>query len=174
MIRKAQGTISDPEKTVKDIELLGKKYNVLIELVDAELIYSEPHVISAIEHAIRSFQHNDNATSTLQLELLLYLAGERQIHKAIKKVGVTPDTNDFVIIIVAEINAFKGFNGKLSNTIMDSVLKTTRLKQNNNDITGSQTTLRKFGITQKEIDTVTTDNYEGLILEKIAMVDIIK
>ncbi len=57
---------------------------------------------------------------------------------------------------------------------MDSVLKTTQLKQNNDEISGNQTTLRKFGFSQKEIDTVNADHYEGLILEKIAMVDIIK
>ncbi len=174
MITKAQGKISDPEKTVKDLEILGKKNKVLIQIIDAESIYSKLHVISSIEHAIRSFHHNDNATSTLQLELLLYLAGERQIHKAIKKVGVNQHSTDFIIIIVGEIKAFKDCNGKLSNTLMDSVLKTIHLKQNDDEISGNQTTLKKFGITQKEIDTVTADKYEGLILEKIAMVDIKK
>ena len=170
----ATGSITDIEKIVNDIDALGKKYKVLIQVVNGDLIFSKLHIISAMEHAIRSFQHNQNATSTLNLELLLYIAGERQIHKAIKKVGITYKTTNFLIIITSEIKGFKGYDGKLSNTIRDSVLTTTQLTQINSDITGNRATLKKFGISDKELNTVRSEQYEGLILEKIAMVDLIK
>jgi KEOPS complex subunit Cgi121 len=159
---------------VKEIDTLGKTHKIMIQLINADLIFSKLHVISAVEHALRSFDHKDNATSSLNLELLLYLAGERQIHKAIKKVGITTHTTNFVIIIVSDIHNSNKYDGKLSNTISDSVLETTQLKQINVDISGDRSTLSRFGISDEDIDTIKPDQYEGLILEKIALVDIIK
>ena len=173
-IQPVKGTISNVESMINTLEELGKKNKLMIQIVKADLIFSKLHIISALEHAIRSFKHDDNATSELGLELLLYLAGERQIHKAITKVGITDITNDFIIIFLSDLKEIKEYNGKLSNTIIDSVLEITKLSQKNDEISGDKNTLIQLGITLKEIDAVNKDQYEKLILEKIAMVDIIK
>ena len=170
----ATGKITNIDHVVNDLNELGRKTNVMIQLFNADLIFSKLHVVSAVEHAIRSFQQNQNATSTLALEVLLYIAGVRQIHKAIKKVGITNTIKEFIIVIAGGIKGVPGFDGKLSNTLIDSVLTTTQLTQKNTEITGNLSTLKKFGISNDEIKMVDPAQYEGLILEKIAMVDIIK
>ena len=170
----ARGRITDIDKIVKDLDRLGRKFKVMIQLFNYDLIFSKLHVVSAVEHAVRSFQQNQNATSTLSLEVLLYIAGERQIHKAIKKVGITDKINDSIIVIAGDIKDISGYDGKLSNTLIDSVLATTQLTQMDTEFSGNQSTLKKFGISDVEINTTDPSHYEGLILEKIALVDIIK
>ena len=174
LIQPVSGKIIAIDKTVSTLEQLGKEHRVLIQLVNAEVIFSSLHIHSAIEHAIRSFVQGLAITSSLNLELLLYIAGERQIHRALKKVGITKQTTDFVIIIVDEINTIEGYDGKFSTNLLDLTLKITQLKKNNHMIQGNQNTLKKFGITQKEINAIDPQQYEGLILEKVAMVDVIK
>ena len=82
--------------------------------------------------------------------------------------------NEFIIVIAGGIKDIPCYDGKLSNTLIDSVLATTQLTQGDTEISGNQSTLKKFGISDGEINTTDPSHYESLILEKIALVDIIK
>jgi tRNA threonylcarbamoyladenosine modification (KEOPS) complex Cgi121 subunit len=54
------------------------------------------------------------------------------------------------------------------------MLKLLSLDRNDAIIEGDKIVLKRFGIDENEIKTVPDDKYGDLILEKIAMVDIIK
>ncbi len=82
------GAITNVESFVQQLGVFSTQEHVVIQAFDARVIYGEDHVISAVNHAKRAFRQGTNATNTLALEILLYAAGERQIQKAIKKMGV--------------------------------------------------------------------------------------
>jgi len=167
----AKGNIQDIDLFLKEILTLSKKYKITIQAVDAELIYGKNHLISASKHAQRAFEQRKNLTNSLAMEILLYASGEKQIQKAIKKMGVKEGSGN-IAFIFDETQGEK--NGKISDKIIDEILDTLDLIKDNKVLEGDRDTLRKFGITQKELKTVPENKYGDLILEKVAMVDIIK
>jgi KEOPS complex subunit Cgi121 len=54
-------------------------------LMDPGYICGRDHVLSAVMHAERAFEHGTNRSKALLTETLLYAAGERQISKALAK-----------------------------------------------------------------------------------------
>ncbi len=173
-IVRTTGIISDVSIVMEQLQKLSKSHNVLIQLVKADIIFSHLHIISAVEHAVRSFEQGHNATGSLDLEMLLYLSGERQIHKAITKVGISNEDENHVLIIVGELQNNKDYSGKITPSIIEKICAKTHISRSKKDIKGSLITLQQFGITNNELQTLKPTQYEGLILEKVAMVDLIK
>jgi len=162
----AKGNIKDIDVFLKQIQSFAKKNNVVIQVFDADVIYGKNHLVSAAEHSIRAFERKTNTTNSLDKEILLYAAGERQLKLAIPKMGVKKDRKNIAFVLVN--------NKKSYATLTDELLKILDLKRDEKVLEGNQEKLRKFGITEKELKTVTKAKYGDLILEKVAMVDIIK
>ena len=130
------------------------------------MIFGERHLISAIEHAKRSIDRKTNTTKSLEMEILLYASGERQLKLAIPKMGVKKGTANIAFVFIKD--------SKITDQMINELLKQLSLIQDDKVIEGDENTLKKFGITENETGTVTKDKYGNLILEKVAMVDIIK
>ena len=77
-------------------------------------------------------------------------------------------------VAFALIDDIKDAKGKISDQLTDELIKLVSLKRDDKVLDGNEDTLRKFGISENEINTVTKAKYGDLILEKVAMVDIIK
>lgn len=163
----AYGTISDASKIFKEIDNLSKNNNALIQMVNADVIFGKDHIISAMFHTQRCFANKTNSLDDASLELLLYLSGERQISKAISKIGITNQTTKFAIIVSSE----KQNNDEI---IVHTLLSQFNLCRDDTVLEGDSTTLKQFGLSKQEISTVSKQLYGDLILEKVALVDIIK
>ncbi|MBU1941821.1 MAG: hypothetical protein KKC68_08615, partial [Candidatus Thermoplasmatota archaeon] len=161
------GIISNVSTVMEQLQKLGKLHQVLIQLVKADIIFSNLHVISAVEHAVRSFERGLNATGSLDLEVLLYLAGERQIHKAIAKAGIRKGDTEHVLIIVGDLQNCMGYFGGIAPSLVESIYSVTQITHSRDDIVGGLETLKRFGITNKELQTLKPSQYEGFILEKV-------
>ena len=101
-------------------------------------------------------------------EGLLFDCGEgtqRQLKIAIPKMGVKKGNANIAFVFTA---------GKVSDQMISNILGQLSLVRDDNVIDGDIDTLKKFGISENEINTVTKAKYGDLILEKVAMVDIIK
>jgi len=164
----AKGKIKNIDDFLEKICCFAKKNNLIIQAFDAELVFSKNHIFSAVEHAFRSFSRKTNTTNSLEKEILLYLSGERQLKIAIPKVGVKLRNEKIVFILV------NNKNSPIPNNVIKDFLETLYLDRDDKVIQGNENTLRRFGIKENEIKTVTKTKYEDLILEKVAMVDIIK
>ena len=143
---------------------MSEEYNIVIQVFDADLVFGKNHLISASEHATRAFERGKNSTNSLAMEILLYASGERQIQKSIQKLGVKKGKTKIAFV----------FDGKISDENIDNALGSLDLSRDDKVLEGDINTLRKFGITQQELITVPEDKHGDLILEKIAMVDVIK
>ena len=159
----AVGDIKDLDKFLEQISDFALKNKNIIQVFNAELIYGKDHLISAVEHAKRAMQRKTNTTNSLEMEMLLYASGERQLKLAIPKMGVKEGKSKIAFVLLAE------------NDISEKqLMETLSLKRDDKVLEGNPDTLKKFGINKHEIDTVNKDKYGNLILEKVAMVDIIK
>jgi KEOPS complex subunit Cgi121 len=166
----AEGGIESVESFIKKLSNLSTKHRVVIQALDAEMIYGRNHLLSAAEHAIRSFREGRNVTKSLALEILLYAGGVRQIEEAVSKMGVKRGSRGVSIVVVHSLPDL-GIDGNIS---IDKLLEELGLRLNNELLKGNERKIRNFGISEEELSTVGKDKYEDLILEKVAMVDVIK
>jgi len=162
----AEGKISNIDSFLKKIKEFSKEKNILIQSFDAELIYDKNHLISAYKHAKRAFENKTNTCNSLEMEILLYASGERQLKIAIPKIGVKKGNTSIVFIMINKEDEI--------DKIVDPFLELFDLKRSDNLLKGNINTLKKLGFKDSEIRTVSKDKYSDLVLEKVAMVDIIK
>jgi KEOPS complex subunit Cgi121 len=168
----ARGTISDVDEFLRRLLEVATEERLVIQVVNAEVVYGEEHLLSAAEHALRSFAQGTNATNSLALEILLYAAGERQITKAIKKMGVGRGRQKLAFILLDPDNRRK--TRQAYDHSVEKLSSMFHLKPDDGVLQGTIDTLRRFGITDLELQTVPQEKYGDLILERVAMVDVLK
>jgi len=161
------GKISDLEDFLRKIRDFEREKNVKIQCFNSDMIYGKKHLISASEKAIRSFENKSNSTDSIQMEILLYASGEKQLKHAIPKMGIKKGNSNITILIIYEKN-------KDIKIIVKEIIDYLNLKRNDDLLNGDIDVLKRFGFKKSEIETVSKNKYEDLILEKVAMVDIIK
>ena len=167
----ARGNIKDVDKFLKQVRSFAHDHKIIIQAFNADLIYGEKHIISAVEHAVRAMNQKTNTTNSLEMEILLYASGERQLKLAIPKMGVKKGKSNIVFVLISDI---KDPKSRISDKTIDELLELLSLDRDDEVIEGDENTLKKFGISENQMKTVTKAKYGDLILEKVAMVDIIK
>jgi len=110
------------------------------------------HVESAAMHASRSFANGTNRSKTFVTEFLLYMAGERQISKALAK--MTPKDGDGIVAVV--------FNNRYDLSCFEKYRDDTLIE-------GTEEKAKLLGWDGKE-----RISYEDLALEMVAFADILK
>jgi KEOPS complex subunit Cgi121 len=154
----ARGPVAKPESLIDALRSLDGGEGAVL---DADMVCGADHLRSAAMHALRAFGRGDNASSTLAMETLLYASGERQITKAMKKVGLRPGAERVALVLfdVEDVGA---------------VLCALELRRDDAVLEPSLEKARRFGITEQELRAVTHDKYQELVLERVAFVDLSK
>lgn len=163
----AKGNIKDVDSFLKQVGSFVRSHNVIVQVFDADVIYGKNHLVSAFEHAKRAMDEKTNTTNSLEMEILLYASGERQLKLAIPKMGIKKGDSAIAFIFVNE-------DEETPDQVSSELLRSLSLVRDDKVLEGDKDTLKKFGINEQEIKTVTKAKYGDLILEKVAMVDIIK
>ena len=164
----AKGKINDVDDFLEKVSFFAKKNNITIQSFDADFIFGKNHIISAVEHAFRAMDAKTNTTNSIEKEILLYASGERQLKLAIPKIGVKKGNVKIAFVLLENTKKI------ISNHIAHDLLKLLSLTRDDKVLEGDINTLKRFGIKENEIKTVMKSRYEDLILEKVALVDIIK
>lgn len=165
----ARGNLRDVAGFLARVQEAAARHHVVIQVMDASLVYGRLHLLSAYDHAVRSFAEGTNATGSVGLETLLYASGESQIQKALGKMGVKPGTTAFAIVVGTEGKGSKNFDAVFSD-----FSSATGLSRDDAVLEGDRETLQRFGISDQEIATVAPSLYGDLVLERVAMVDVLK
>jgi tRNA threonylcarbamoyladenosine modification (KEOPS) complex Cgi121 subunit len=63
---------------------------------------------------------------------------------------------------------------KTYDAVVDKLLRTFHLTSDDKVLEGDKDTLKRFGITDQELRILPESKYNDLILEKVALVDVIK
>lgn len=127
-----------------------------VVVMRAAAVMGREHLLSAISHARRAFSRGGNSARTLGVEVLLYLSGERQISHALSQCGVAPGEKDFVILAIDSDG--EAALAKLGWKRDDSLLDLDEEKESR---------------LQAEFPHLALPS-QGLALEKVAMLEIIK
>lgn len=154
-------------------EAKEKAGNLEFQIFDADTIAGREHLEYAALNALNAFQNGTNLSRSLPVEVILYASGQRQIGKAFKTLGVTPQTRNLALLVLTEQkdkaekflkNIQKIVNGKINNNIIENFPKSKLEK------------LRKFfNISNLEIETLKTSKTKiettilNLIIEKMAL-----
>ncbi|MFX0151065.1 MAG: KEOPS complex subunit Cgi121 [Candidatus Hodarchaeota archaeon] len=75
---------------------------IAAQLLDNRFVWGRQHLFSAIWHAYNAEKNDRMISKTLSMEILLYTAGQRQIKKAIKLLGVKNNTKDVLGILIGD------------------------------------------------------------------------
>ena len=133
----------------------------LLQLIDAEKVLGTEHIQSAIEHAIRAFERQDNISANLAMEILIYTAGKPQIKTALEEIGIKVGCEKMAIIADDKIE-------------LEGLLAHLNLKRDDGVLEFKESKLREFGISESEIMACDKKKIKDLILERVAMVDVRK
>ncbi len=163
MIRILEGTIfiDNMEDFLDRIKKISKEKNITIQALNADKLAGEEHIRFAVEKAMNSFKAGTNIANDLAKEIMLYASGTRQISKAMR-LGIHKGKNNIALVAVGEEPDLSAFN----ELKPEHVLEYNESKR--------EAIMKVFNITREEIEAVGEEKIPELVLERVALVDLIK
>lgn len=142
---------------------------VEVQFFEADLIATQEHLYFTVLNALQAFRCKTNKSKSVAMETMLYASAQRQIQKAIDRVGIKPETKNMAVVIVggdpmcveAMLNELTACIGSEPD---DSVLKLTKRKQ--------EKIAKAFQISSEELKTQTSPAEEALVnlvIENVAL-----
>ena len=125
-----------------------------VQLFRADRVFGRLHVEAAVEHAQRAFDQGRNRSKHLGTEIMLYCAAERQIKNSIELLGIKPDSEEMVLLI-------------LGNLDENEILQTMGLEKADEVLDGEKD-FAAYGITEGQV-ALMDGRVQDLILEKMAL-----
>ena len=169
-------TITSVSEFLAVLKAIAEQYAVTIQALDTDLVVSEAHLHTAVEKALRAVKKGTNITSELGMEILVYAAGKRQIGRALA-MGVTEGEKRVACVIVApapetDLNAVVAAL-KVSTGLSEEpcALQPSEFEH---DVSKRARLKRFFGITDSELRAVGAEKLEQLVLERVALLDVLK
>lgn len=149
------------QEVVSLVRGFAEEYVVEIQPLDPAMVFGRDHLISAVEHALRAKGEGRATSRTLAGEVLLYASGERQVGDALAKVGLKGRVEAAALVVLGSSPTGE-LLGRLGWARDDGLLLAE----------GKDPTA--FGLTGEELSTVAPGAAADLILERVALVDLMK
>lgn len=98
--------VSGFSKVVEDVPALVERINSLtnnscvIQLLNADCIAGEEHILHAAQQAIYAFKRGENIANDLGLEICVRASAQRQISKALQILGLKEGSNNICAVTV--------------------------------------------------------------------------
>jgi len=162
---------------IKDLEEFLTKIrkkkgsNVETQFFDAKYVATWQHLYFAVLNALTAFKNNRNISKSLAIETMLYASTQRQIRKAMERLGIKPETSEIAVLIIGENSeTVKSTLSMISANAMaqhdDTVLELSEEKK--------RIIQKAFGISDSELKTVVKkDGLEealtDLVIERMAL-----
>lgn len=166
--RKAK--IEDVEEFLKIIRK-EKPPNVEVQFFDAEFVATWQHLYFAALNALTAFKNEDNISKSMAMESMLYASAQRQIRKAMKLLGIKPDSSEIAVLVI-------GDDPQSAKSALSLVLKQIKGERDDTVLKLSKekaTTIRKiFAISDVELKTVMEKNglekaLTDIVIERMAL-----
>ena len=150
--------VPDIVRTIREISAGSEG---LVSLFDARGIAGERHLYSAWAHLGRSRGRGETRLRDRGAELALFVAGDDQLPRALAKVGVSDGTEEFVLVAERPQEP-------------DALLARFDLVPDPSVYPRApdETTLDRLGIEPAERATLPRSAWEGLVLERVALVEL--
>ncbi|MCI4331630.1 MAG: hypothetical protein L3K19_07280 [Thermoplasmata archaeon] len=133
----------------------------LLAVYDARAIAGERHLLSAWAHLGRSRARGEARLRDRGAEFALFVAGDDQLPRALEKVGVTEATEQFVVVAERP----RDLDGAIASfgLVADPSAYPRPV---------TEALLDRLGISAADRSVVPVDGWEGLVLERVAMVEL--
>ncbi len=162
--------IKDTEEFIKKIRE-EKPSNVEVQFFDAKFVATWQHLYFAALNTLTALKNKKNLSKSAAMETMLYASAQRQIRKAIKLLGINPDSSEMAVLIIGE----KPEKARSALTIVskycnvqrdDTVLELSKEK--------AIVIQKEFGISDVELETIMIkDDLEkalvDLVIERMAL-----
>jgi len=178
------------DKLVTELLAREKKFKPksTIMLIDAYAIAGMHHLKACILNSLKGIVQKNNISKSLNVEILLYLSGYRQISKAIERIGLSKITQIIVCVQITKKELFEN----TSNNIFDFMhffsennidIKQFEKDTNSLSVLNPKTIMKNLEITEENIDTIIEGKkdkvsrecaLELLAIEKSALLNLIK
>jgi tRNA threonylcarbamoyladenosine modification (KEOPS) complex Cgi121 subunit len=158
--RTAAGSPST-ETLVRTLRALAKESEALVGLFDARSIAGERHLLSAWAHLGRSRGRGESRLRERGAEYALYVAGDDQLPRALAKVGVSDASLQMVVVAERPVDP-AGLVTRFGLEPDPSAFPRPVDAE----------TLERLGIEPAERSAVPESAWEGLVLERVALVDL--
>jgi len=159
--RRARPGAPATSEIVRTLREVAKESPALVALFDARAVAGERHLLSAWAHLGRARGRGETRLRDRGAEFALFVAGDDQLPRALAKVGVSDSTEQFVLVserphdpvsllprfeLVADPSAYP-------RPVDEAVLD-------------------RLGIEPAERSAVPRSGWEGLVLERVALLDL--
>ncbi len=158
--------VSSVESFLQILHDIAEQYNVTIVCLNRNAMAGRKHVISALSHAIRSFQEKNNIARTLEVEVLLYAAGTRQT-SCTKPFGIQTGSNEaYLCMYPKNEEAVRALTPHMQDKEDEDWDCIPEEKM--------QILQELFSIPDEELQTVGNDRIQELVCERVALLEVFK
>ncbi len=136
--------------------------NCSVVFVDANYVVDREHVEFAVKKAIKAWEEGRRVAKSLEMEILLYCAGRRQISEAIE-MGLKEGKNEVVAVVLDEkcLDRLRELGFEEKPVLKLDEGKVERLK-------------RFFGISDEELEIAGKEKLPLLVRERTVLFDVFK
>ena len=154
---------------LKELASISSLHNTIVQAMDADKIAGEEHIAFAVEKALRAVETGSNVARDTGVEIMRYASGKRQIEEAFS-MGVHEGDMNVVFVILCEPENTEN----IENTIHDLRNLINEKPVVDYSESKNETLASQFSITGQEIKATGKDSIPLLVLERVALVDIMK
>jgi len=146
---------------IQTLRTLAQESPALVALFDARAVAGERHLLSAWAHLGRARSRGEGRLRDRGAEFALYVAGDDQLPRALAKVGVSDTTERFVLVAEKPLDPA-------------ALLPRFELESDPSayPLPIDEVLLDRLGIGEAERQAVPRTGWEGLVLERVALLDL--
>jgi len=159
--RRAHPPAPSTASIIGTLRELAQSSPALVALFDARAVAGERHLLSAWAHLGRARSRGEGRLRDRGAEFALYVAGDDQLPRALAKVGVTDSTEQFVLV------AEKPHDPASLLSRFDLAADPGAYPR-----PVDAAMLDRLGIEAAERQSVPESGWEGLVLERVALLDL--
>ena len=159
--------VEDLQEFLGEIRSLAASNEVIIQAMDASKLGGISHIDLAMRKAMRAFEEQQNVARDLGVEMMRYASGKRQIAEAFS-LGLSEGENHVAFVVLGELEeAVLQASAMLRDFVeVSSVIEFKPEKK--------AVLMDHFGIHEAEIIAVGDGRLPDLVLERVALVDLLK
>lgn len=159
-------TVDDVDELLKKLARIDRKHGTVSQIFDASRIAGKEHLLHAARLALIAQATGKNFASSLNIELVCWVAGERQINRAFGKVGVREGSMAVAVLTIGKTRAAvkraqEDFVRELQIKRDDDVVEFVPKK--------TSALLKVFSIPKRELEIA---DIQKLVLERIALLSL--
>jgi len=162
----ALADVQDVNAMLKTLAIIDKRSQTICQIFDADRIAGEEHLVHAAKLALTAQVTHMNFADSLNIELVCWVSGLRQIARAFERVGVRKGCSRVAVLTIgksregvkhAQIETLRGLNLERDDKVLDLDSKKIFVL------------MKVFDISKKELEIAPV---EKLVLEKVALLSL--